>query len=267
MKRPTLPTQTVAWCLLSWLAATPTVAPAQQLQSEEAQIQLVKSPPAFGTFYLIQSKNSPPYPFDPFFGELPVYEWKPGVYLVDDSKVDYVALRGERKLEMGQKNGEGMGLMAFGPPGLGGAGYAGMAYSYSSNELWLEIFQGTNNTPLILHNTTNGVRYQLLSRPEVARPPWLVEQTLFGAPGTNTPATVLFNERPNLFFWAGVDSDGDGLIDYLETLNGTNPQNPDTDNDGVNDYVEVIQGRDPLNGGPVADTTGLVNLQVYTPLR
>ena len=99
------------------------------------------------------------------------------------------------------------------------------------------------------------------------RPPWLIEQTLFGSVGTNTLTTVPFNERPILFFWAGVDTDGDGLIDFLETLYGTNSQIPDSDNDGVNDYVEVIQGRDPTNGAPVADTTGLVNLQVYTPLR
>ena len=150
---------------------------------------------------------------------------------------------------------------------LPGGGSPAVA-NFGPNDLWLEIFYGTNSAPITLHNTTTGVRYQLLSRPEVAQPPWLVEQTLFGAPGANTPTTVLFNERPLLFFWAGVDSDGDGLIDYLETLNGTDPQNPDTDLDGVNDYVEFIQGRNPNDpNGAVPDTTGLVNLQVYTPLR
>jgi hypothetical protein len=157
-------------------------------------------------------------------------------------------------------------LAGASPEGGGGGAPAGA--NFGPNDLWLEIFYGTNSAPITLHNTTNGVRYQLLSRPEVAQPPWLVEQTLFGAAGTNTTTTVPFNERPILFFWAGVDSDGDGLIDYLETLNGTDPKNPDSDFDGVNDYVEFIQGRNPNDpNGAVPDTTGLVNLKVYTPLR
>lgn len=43
------------------------------------------------------------------------------------------------------------------------------------------------------------------------------------------------------------DSDGDGLSDYLEYLNGTDPHNPDTDGDGLTDGEEVIDmGIDPL---------------------
>ena len=147
-------------------------------------------------------------------------------------------------------------MASFFPEG-GGGSPAGP--NFGPSDLWLEIFYGTNSAPVTLHNTTQGVRYQLLSRPDVAQPPWLVEQTLFGATGTNTTTTVPFNERPILFFWAGVDSDGDGLIDYLETLYGTDPQNPDTDGDGVNDYVEVVQGRNPNDpNGAVPDTSGLV---------
>lgn len=138
---------------------------------------------------------------------------------------------------------------------------------YGTN-LWLEIGFGTNSAPLTLHNTSQGVCYQLLTRPDVAQPPWLIEQTLFGAAGTNTTTTVFFNERPILFFQAGVDSDGDGLVDYWESRIGTNPQSTDSDNDGVNDYVEMIQGRNPNDpNGAVPDTSGLVNLKVYTPLR
>ena len=253
---------------------------AQQLQKGEPQEHIAISAPKIGTFYFVQRKDAPPLPFDPFFGQFPVLEIKPGLYLVDDSKVDYVAWREEQKSAVGQKNSEGMALMVFGPPGLGGGGgtngsgggtgSAGMAYSYSSNELWLEIALGTNvSTALItLHNTTNGVRYQLLSRPEVNIPPWLVEQTLFGAVGTNTLTTVSFNDRPLLFFQAGVDTDGDGLVDYWESVWGTNPNSTDTDGDGMNDYVEVVQGRNPNDvNGAVSDTTGLVKLQVFTPFR
>jgi hypothetical protein len=38
----------------------------------------------------------------------------------------------------------------------------------------------------------------------------------------------------------GVDSDGDGLTDYIEALIGTNPNSDDTDADGISDYAEVM---------------------------
>jgi hypothetical protein len=44
-------------------------------------------PPAQGTFYFLSDPNSPPYPFDPSYGMLNVYEWREGVYLVDDSQL------------------------------------------------------------------------------------------------------------------------------------------------------------------------------------
>lgn len=62
------------------------------------------------------------------------------------------------------------------------------------------------------------------------------------------------------------DTDGDGLTDADEIQRGTNPYSADTDGDGVSDYIEVLQGRNPLKGA-VADTGGVVNLQVFTVLR
>ncbi len=43
-----------------------------------------------------------------------------------------------------------------------------------------------------------------------------------------------------------LDTDGDGLKDWEETLWGTDPYNPDTDGDGTNDFDEIKVGRDPL---------------------
>jgi hypothetical protein len=45
----------------------------------------------------------------------------------------------------------------------------------------------------------------------------------------------------------GVDSDGDGLPDWLELEIGTNPRNPDTDGDGFPDGLEIVLGSDPLD--------------------
>ena len=61
----------------------------------------------------------------------------------------------------------------------------------------------------------------------------------------------------------GTDSDGDGLVDLLEDLNGngkvdpgeTDPHNPDSDGDGLPDGLEVANGTDPLN--PDSDGDGI----------
>lgn len=45
------------------------------------------------------------------------------------------------------------------------------------------------------------------------------------------------------------DTDNDGLLDWEESLRGTDPKNPDTDGDGTNDGEEVKLNRDPLIKG------------------
>lgn len=45
-----------------------------------------------------------------------------------------------------------------------------------------------------------------------------------------------------------IDTDGDGLIDSLELINGTDPESTDTDKDGLGDREEVkVYGTDALN--------------------
>ncbi len=71
-----------------------------------------------------------------------------------------------------------------------------------------------------------------------------------------------------------LDGDGDGVPDYWEDRNGngsadlteTSWLNYDTDGDGVWDGLEILQGRNPL-GGTLTDTLNLINLRVFTPLR
>ncbi len=43
-----------------------------------------------------------------------------------------------------------------------------------------------------------------------------------------------------------TDSDGDGLVDELEALLGTDPQNADSDGDGFSDKEELENGYSPL---------------------
>lgn len=57
-----------------------------------------------------------------------------------------------------------------------------------------------------------------------------------------------------------LDSDGDGLPDWLELEIGTDPFNPDTDGDGLSDGDEYYKyGTDPLN--PDTDGDGLTDYE------
>ncbi|HSX24664.1 MAG TPA: hypothetical protein VLG69_01725, partial [Candidatus Andersenbacteria bacterium] len=66
-------------------------------------------------------------------------------------------------------------------------------------------------------------------------------------PGNPSSAPVMFRGVcPDT--WVGQkDTDGDSLPDSVETIYGTDPNNPDTDGDGYNDGAEVRTGHDPLN--------------------
>ena len=57
-----------------------------------------------------------------------------------------------------------------------------------------------------------------------------------------------------------TDTDADGIPDYVETKNGTDPSDAadfaDTDGDGVPDYVESKDGTNPNDATSVKDTDG-----------
>lgn len=62
---------------------------------------------------------------------------------------------------------------------------------------------------------------------------------------------IRFAMGPNLVGDAWLDTDGDGLSNYREFINGTDPTVADTDGDGYSDGFEVANGMNPL--GPDAD--------------
>ena len=53
------------------------------------------------------------------------------------------------------------------------------------------------------------------------------------------------------------DSDGDGVTDVQEGIDGTDPNNPDSDNDGLSDGEEADLGTDPLDDD--SDDDGLLD--------
>ncbi|MBU0677508.1 MAG: hypothetical protein KJ626_05270 [Verrucomicrobia bacterium] len=56
---------------------------------------------------------------------------------------------------------------------------------------------------------------------------------------------------------AGLDADADGLTNYREYRNGTNPNDADTDDDGASDFHEVIAGTDAGNPLSFFDAGGV----------
>ena len=142
IKNFSLPTALLTGLLLVW-SGRPALA-----QLEEPSPQLVTNAPATGTFYLLGRIPSPPFPFDPYQGALPVYAYD-GVFFVDDSAVSFMS-------EFSESGG--MMLMSSPAPPGGGGGTNSVTnlfcssltnfvvgYQYSTNGLSLGIAQTTNN--------------------------------------------------------------------------------------------------------------------------
>jgi Bacterial Ig domain/Fibronectin type III domain len=88
---------------------------------------------------------------------------------------------------------------------------------------------------------------------------------------TSAPYSITWSSvAAGTYTLTAVASDSGGLVFTSSVVNvivDTNPTSTDRDSDGVSDYIEYVEGRNPLVGGTVADTNGMVNLQVYTPLH
>lgn len=56
-----------------------------------------------------------------------------------------------------------------------------------------------------------------------------------------------------------IDTDGDGLVDSLESAIGTDPNNKDSDGDGYLDGEELLNGYSPLGAGKIIGDSKLTN--------
>lgn len=72
---------------------------------------------------------------------------------------------------------------------------------------------------------------------------------------------VLSGTDPNNSRSRPADSDRDGVGDDLETKRGTNPLAADSDRDGVSDAIEIAINSDPLN--PDTDDDGILDGKEY----
>ena len=80
------------------------------------------------------------------------------------------------------------------------------------------------------------------------RDDWAIVPTseLSGLPGYQ--ATAPYDEKVG-YAYPNIDTDGDGMIDGLESIVGTNPNDPDSDGDGLSDGAELLG----LGGGSLTD--------------
>lgn len=244
---------------------------------------LATNAPAHGTFYLLGRIPSPPFPFDPYYGLLPVYAYD-GVFFVDDSQVSLMA----QQFSLGGEEGGGMMLMS-GPslPPIGGGGTNNVTnlfcntltnfvvnYLYATNGLSLGIAPTTNpwialtiqtdttNAPYDLFGTTSMVE---LALPSLGRTNWVWRTRANGSVTNFNWGETNWCER---YFQLGTtnDLDGDGLttaFEFLVSHTGTNSW--DTDGDLISDGAEVHFGLNPLVADPpftitITHTTGNVPL-------
>ncbi len=95
----------------------------------------------------------------------------------------------------------------------------------NSTDLWLEIPAGGvewGNLTVILHNTSEGQPYTLLTKQSLTDPSWVEEQLLYGTNGDSTTTQLPINGRTNLFVWArsGVPLAIDSTSLWLEVPEG-----------------------------------------------
>jgi len=244
MKTPTPLVALVVSLLLALACAT---ASAQEVQ-ELTPLQPV-NPPSRGTFFRLSEGNAArPYPFDVGWGIFFVYEWRPGVFLVDDTDWTLTTDKGGATTMSEPTpppypctecptNSEGGGPTAWGE----NFSYAG------SNVLWLEIINLTNGTgKVVLHRPTgDGFDYDLITKtnidPAVAWS-WL---TNLNYSASNFVSTIT-NTAQRFFYAKRIsDTDGDSQRDFWE-WGGSPPGgvliDDDDDNDGIPDSIEVVSG-------------------------
>jgi hypothetical protein len=168
------------------------------------------------------------------------------------------------------------------------------ADSLSANTLWSPVawMRGTDGQTSWTDQTTVGVtqRYYKARRlkqdddedGDLIPNGWEVDHGLnpldptdANQPSTNPWAHGLTNlqvyQNPSVLIADNYSTLNDGIPDWWKVKYGFSLTDPsvasaDSDGDGVDNLTEYLQGRDPTKDA-VADTSGLVNLNVFTPLK
>lgn len=117
---------------------------------------------------------------------------------------------------------------------------------YSTNEGKVSVFERSNENPwtkIADIDEGNSYTYEL-SKDFLAKQIKVKQETESGTL-ESVPFVVVCTENGYACTW--LDSDEDGLPDYLEELYGTDSNNADTDGDRLTDYEEILSlGTNPL---------------------
>jgi hypothetical protein len=185
--------------------------------------------PASGTFWSLQNLDSQaPLPFNPF-PDLAIYSLGDGVFLVDDSSVDYSALQSQDAAAMNLQSNS----LQSSIPGVGtGCG------------LSLGLSLSNDFAVVMLNNTRQGQTYSIWSTEDLASGNWTLETNVLGNAGAITHVLIPMNQRTNLFFRTSEYRNYVTNTIFLG-LNQTNTLAPISDTMGAvgpNYFVELLNG-------------------------
>ena len=105
--------------------------------------------------------------------ELPLWRIEPGIYVIDDTGVDFSTLAWTSFASSVNSSGDAQD--SYTPEQS--------VYDYPSNALWIEVVGLTNsssNLSLKVHGTQSGEVYELQNNTQLNLPGWEYEQTVHG---------------------------------------------------------------------------------------
>lgn len=206
-----------------------------------------------GTYYSAQNPTWPPLPGN--LDQVPVWDLGDGLYILDDTNIDYDAPVAQ------SSSGRGMMADISGPPSPGG-GDSGTNYSsngspmppvdYGTNLYIAQWSIETNQLFGTASNTMADVEYEIQTNADLTTTNWGTVGYILGSELTNwTPLTAISAGLTNNLFFrlrSDLSSDGSGIPDWWESeygVAGIDPNSQDSAGDGWTIYQKYQMGLNP----------------------
>jgi hypothetical protein len=160
-------------------------------------------------FYSAQNPDWPPLPADIMW--LPVWPLGNGMYVLDDTNVDYAALAQSQSAAHGQAAG---GMHAMDDNG----GEFTPDFSFATNDLWLQMTTVTNGMAYLNLNDATDQVYEIFTKTDLTLTNWYIETEVWPTNPTVMPFTISQLGRTNLFVWGrdwtGITENGNETPDW-----------------------------------------------------